>query len=166
MSDPPIDLAPSPLWAERLVRFLDDGFQVPGTRFRIGCDGVIGLVAPLAGDMVAAAAALSLFSVALQRGAPRAVLARMAINVALDALIGAIPLLGDAFDFGFKSNRRNLRLLQRVQEQPRARALADYLVIGLFLLAVLALIVLPLVFVMYVLRHAASISCTSWPSDH
>lgn len=143
MSDPPTDLVPTPRWIEPLVRFLDDGIRVPGTDLRFGFDALIGLLVPVAGDALTAATALSLFWVAIQRGAPRTVLTRMAINVALDAAVGAIPVLGDAFDFGFKSNRRNLRLLERVAAEPRRRGLSDYLVIGLFLLAVLAVVALP-----------------------
>jgi hypothetical protein len=143
---------PAPPWAERLVRFLDDGLRVPGTRFRVGFDGLIGLLFPGAGDAVTAVSALSLFWLALQRGVPRPVLFRMAINVGLDALIGAIPVLGDLFDFGFKSNRKNLRLIERAVGQPeRPRQLADYLVITLFALVILSVIALPilLAFVLY-----------------
>lgn len=134
----------TPAWAERLVRFLDDGLRVPGTSFRVGFDGLIGLLFPGAGDAVTAVSALSLFWLALQRGVPRAVLLRMAINVGLDALVGAIPVLGDLFDFGFKSNRKNLRLIERAANQPaRPRHLADYLVIALFALVILSVIALP-----------------------
>jgi hypothetical protein len=133
-----------PVWAETLVRFLDDGISVPGTKFRIGFDGILGLLLPGAGDAMTAAGALSLFYLAVQRGAPRVVLARMALNVAIDALVGAIPVLGDLFDFGFKANRRNLRLIERVQSgTAHKRTASDYLVVGLFGLLVLSAVTLP-----------------------
>lgn len=135
----------APRWAERLVRFLDDGIVVPGTSYRIGFDGIIGLLFPAAGDALTAAGALSLFWLAVQRGVPRVVLARMAMNVAIDALVGAVPIVGDLFDFGFKANRRNLKLIERMEAGERVRRPADYLVVALFGLLILAAVMLPFV---------------------
>lgn len=135
----------TPSWAERLVRLLDDGLTVPGTKFRVGLDGIAGLIVPGAGDALGAAGALSIFWLALQRGAPRVVLLRMAINVAIDALVGAVPLLGDLFDFVWKANRRNLRLLERTAVAPRQRTLGDYAVVALFFVLLLCAIGLPFV---------------------
>jgi hypothetical protein len=133
-----------PPWAEQLVRFLDDGLVVPGTRYRVGFDGLLGLLVPGAGDAMTAAGALSLFWLALQRGVPRVVLARMAINIALDATVGAIPILGDLFDFVFKANRRNLHLIERATREPsRRRTAGDYVVVALFGLLILSAVSLP-----------------------
>jgi hypothetical protein len=125
------------------VRFLDDGFVVPGTTYRVGFDGIVGLLLPGAGDALTAAGALSLFWVAVQRGVPRVVLARMALNVAIDALVGSIPIVGDLFDFVWKANRKNLRLIERVQQTERVRTTSDYLVVGLFGLLILSALSLP-----------------------
>ena len=95
---------------ERLVSLLDDRFSVGG--FRFGLDGLLGLV-PGVGDTVGALASAYVILAARRLGAPRSVLLRMGGNLALDYLVGAIPLLGDLFDFGFKANRRNLDLLRR-----------------------------------------------------
>ena len=95
---------------ERLVSLLDDRFSVGG--FRFGLDGLLGLV-PGVGDSLGALASAYLIVEARRLGAPRSVLLRMTGNLLLDYLIGAIPLLGDLFDFGFKANRRNLDLLRR-----------------------------------------------------
>lgn len=97
---------------ERLTHFLDDAFKVPGTNLRIGWDTLIGIV-PGLGDMITATLSGYLIYEAKQLGASRWVLTRMVGNVALDSLIGAIPLLGDVFDAFFKSNRRNSRLLKK-----------------------------------------------------
>tara|TARA_R110002111_G_scaffold203713_3_gene268570 strand:+ start:297 stop:722 length:426 start_codon:yes stop_codon:yes gene_type:complete len=97
---------------ERLTHFLDDAFKVPGTSLRIGWDTLIGFV-PGLGDMITAMLSGYLIYEAKQLGASRWVLTRMVGNVALDFLIGAIPLLGDVFDAFFKSNRRNSRLLKK-----------------------------------------------------
>jgi len=106
---PPASL---PGWAERWVRVLDDGLRIPGTSLRFGLDAVLGLFLPEVGDVIAAVSGLSLIWLAIRQHAPKRVIARMLLNLALDALIGAIPVLGDVFDFGFKANRRNLDLLK------------------------------------------------------
>jgi hypothetical protein len=102
----------APDWAERMVRFLDDGFTVPGTQFRVGFDAVLGLI-PGIGDVVTTASSVALLWVAWERNLPYPVMARMVGNLAIDALVGAVPILGDLFDLVFKANRRNLDLIER-----------------------------------------------------
>ncbi|KAB7627464.1 DUF4112 domain-containing protein [Alkalilimnicola sp. S0819] len=97
---------------DRLARLLDSSLRVPGTRWRFGLDGLIGLI-PGAGDLATGGLSAWIVLRAWRMGAPRTVLLRMAANVGLDVLLGSVPLLGDAFDFFFKANRRNLRLLRR-----------------------------------------------------
>jgi hypothetical protein len=94
----------------QLAYLLDDRFRVPGTKYRIGLDGLIGLV-PGLGD--AATTLLSLYIVleARRLGVPVTKLGRMGLNVGLDAVLGAVPLVGDLFDVAWKANRRNLALL-------------------------------------------------------
>lgn len=146
-----------PAWAERWVRLLDDGLRVPGTDYRIGLDGIVGLLLPAAGDALSAVSALSLFYLAYQRGVPYRVLARMLLNVGLDALIGAVPVLGDLFDFAWKANRRNLILIERAQgahaDDARSQrgGLVDRLVLGLMLVALLGLVLLPLALSLWLL---------------
>jgi hypothetical protein len=98
---------------ERLVFVLDQAFPIPGTSWRIGLDGIVGLLFPGGGDALGAIVSAALVFLAARQGLPRVVVARMVFNVAVDALVGAIPLLGDLFDFGWKANTRNLRLLER-----------------------------------------------------
>ncbi len=143
-----------PAWAERWVRLLDDGFRVPGTEYRVGLDGIIGLLFPAAGDALSAVSALSLFYLAYQRGVPYRVLARMLLNVGLDALIGAVPVLGDLFDFAWKANRRNLILIERATTSDRRAergGIADRLVLGLILVALAGLLLLPLALSLWLL---------------
>jgi hypothetical protein len=102
----------APDWAERMVRFLDDGFTVPGTKFRVGFDAILGLVPPI-GDVVTTASSVALLWVAWQRNLPYPVMARMLGNLAVDAIVGAVPILGDLFDLVFKANRRNLDLIEQ-----------------------------------------------------
>jgi len=142
----------APHWAERLVRFLDDGIVVPGTAYRIGFDGLVGMLIPGLGDATTAAGSLSLFYLAVQRGVPRVVLARMALNVGIDAVFGSVPILGDLFDFVFKANRRNLQLIERATLRPkRASTVMDYALLGLFVLFVAAAVTLPFLLTGYLL---------------
>jgi len=132
--------------AESLVRLLDDGLKIPGTRIRIGLDPVLGLLLPAVGDALAGFVALTLLHFALQRRVPKVVIARMVLNTAIDAVIGSIPILGDLFDVYFKANRRNLQLIQRFDKQESGKASAgDYLFVTVAALAILILISLPFV---------------------
>lgn len=147
--DPPPRATPA--WAEGLVRFLDDGITIPGTKYRIGYDGLIGLLLPGAGDALTATGALSLFFLAVKRGAPRIVLLRMALNVAIDTALGAVPFIGDLFDFAWKANRKNLRLIERVAERAEPRSFMDYLFVAALGVFVLGLVLLPVVLAVYLL---------------
>jgi hypothetical protein len=142
----------TPHWAERLVRFLDDGIVVPGTGYRMGVDGLLGMLVPVLGDATTAAAALSLFWLAVQRGVPRIVLARMALNVGLDALLGSVPIVGDLFDFVWKANRKNLALIQRATSRPQHKPRAlDYVLLAAFVLFVTIAVALPFVVMGYLI---------------
>jgi hypothetical protein len=96
---------------DSLARLLDTAFLIPGTNIRFGLDALIGLV-PGIGDAVTTAMSLFIVHEAHQLGAPAHVIARMLGNVAIDGIVGAVPLVGDAFDVMWRSNRRNMRLLQ------------------------------------------------------
>ncbi len=98
-------------FARVLARLLDDAIPIPGTEWRIGIDPLLGLV-PVLGDALGAVLSSWLVVVAVRRRAPFGVLARMGLNIAIDTVVGSVPVLGDAFDAGWKSNVRNLRLLE------------------------------------------------------
>ncbi len=140
MTKPPsLEQAPAD-GLERLAWWLDSAFVVPGTRFRIGIDALIGLV-PGIGDLVGAALSAYIVGAAARRGLPGSVLVRMAINVALEAVVGTVPLLGDLFDAAWKANQRNVALLRQYAAVPRrAHAQSRLVVVGwlLVLFAVLA----------------------------
>lgn len=97
---------------ERLAYWMDERFVVPGTNWRIGLDGLLGLL-PVFGDTASMLVSLYIVFEARRLGAPASLITRMLFNVGVDELVGSIPVLGDWFDFGFKANRKNLRLLQR-----------------------------------------------------
>jgi hypothetical protein len=101
------------------ARLLDSQFRIPGTGIRFGLDAIIGLI-PGAGDFAGAVASAWFIYEAARLGTPAPVLGRMMANVGIEALIGAVPILGDLFDVAFKANNRNLRLLERHAIEPAA----------------------------------------------
>jgi hypothetical protein len=108
----------------RVARLLDSAIQLPGTRFRFGLDPLIGLV-PGIGDAIGAIFSTMIVFQAARLGAPKSTLVRMMANVAIDTLVGEIPLIGDLFDFGWKSNTRNIALLERHLDRPVAAKVAS-----------------------------------------
>jgi len=117
---------------------LDNSIPIPGTRFRLGIDQLIGLV-PGIGDLIGGLLSLYIIVQASRMGVPRGLLARMGWNVAIDTLVGEVPILGDLFDIGFKANIRNLALLDGYLERPvevrrSSRRFAALLVLGLVVL--------------------------------
>ena len=104
--------------AERIARIewlstlLDTAVVVPGTNIRFGLDALIGLV-PGIGDAISTLLALYIVREARALGAPRILIARMLANVALDGVVGAVPVAGDLFDVAFRANRRNVSLLRQ-----------------------------------------------------
>jgi Domain of unknown function (DUF4112) len=111
----------------RLARFahwLDAGIHIPGTSLRFGLDPLLGLI-PGGGDAAGAVLAGWILVEAFRLGASRATLLRMAANIAIDAVGGAVPLLGDIFDFAWKANLRNVKLLERHLTAPGRAQRAD-----------------------------------------
>jgi hypothetical protein len=97
---------------EALAKLMDGAFVIPGTNVRVGLDAIIGLV-PIAGDLVSGLISSYLIWEARQVGASRWVVGRMMANMLVDTTIGAIPVLGDAFDVAFRTNMRNMTLLRK-----------------------------------------------------
>jgi len=103
---------PSFAAVSKLAYWLDAGIRVPGTNMRFGLDPILGLI-PGFGDAAGAILAGWILVEAVRLGASRATVLRIAGNVAIDAAVGAVPLLGDIFDFAWKANLRNVALLER-----------------------------------------------------
>ena len=101
---------------DKLATLLDTALVIPGTSIRFGFDGLIGLI-PGVGDAITTALSAYLVYEAYRLGAPMQLLARMIANVALDGAVGAVPLVGDAFDVLWRANRRNMRLLREWAER-------------------------------------------------
>jgi hypothetical protein len=125
----------------RIAWLLDSSIPLPGTRFRIGVDAIIGLI-PGVGDLLGALLSSYIVREAARVGAPPSVLIRMAWNVAIEAVVGMVPLLGDVFDAAWKANQRNFALLEAHLDQPQrvrrsSRAFVAVLMLGLVGLFVL-----------------------------
>jgi hypothetical protein len=123
-----------------LAHLLDSAIRVPGTGFRFGLDPILGLI-PGLGDAVAAAMSGVILLEAARLGVPRRVLLRMAANVIVEVVGGAVPLAGDLFDAAWKANQRNMRLLDEAVGYPvvpaKSRRGSRWLAAGLVLLILL-----------------------------
>ncbi len=97
---------------EAMEKLLERSMTIPGTRIPVGLDSVLGLI-PIVGDAIAAALGAYLLWEAKNLGLPKWKLWRMAGNIAFDTAVGAVPVAGDLFDFAFRSNSRNLKLVKR-----------------------------------------------------
>lgn len=104
-------------WIERLAYVMDGA--IPIGRWSIGLDPLLGLL-PGIGDLIGALISMLIVMRAVQAGIPRIAVARMMTNIAIDTLVGAIPLFGDAFDFAFKANSKNLRIYEQALYTGRA----------------------------------------------
>lgn len=133
-------LPPPPSREEEIVRLiayvLDDLIRVPGTNFRVGLDPIISLI-PGIGDTSTAAFGSVILIRAVRSGVPKVVIARMATNLILNALLNAIPVVGDIFSAWFKSNKTNYNLLLKHSKSSRVSTKGDWA----FLFALLALVV-------------------------
>ena len=105
---------------ERFAELMDSQFPIPFTPFRIGVDGILGLV-PGVGDAASAALGVYLLGEAVSLQVRKRTIVRMVINTGADAVLGSVPLIGDLFDFAFKSNAMNARLILRDIEKRQWR---------------------------------------------
>ncbi len=97
---------------EALEHLLERSFRIPGINYPVGLDSIVGLI-PVVGDVVTAAMGAYIVWEGRNLGLPKWKLWRMAGNIAVDTAVGAVPLVGDAFDLVFRSNTRNLRIIKR-----------------------------------------------------
>lgn len=141
-----------PAWATAMTRLMDDVVRIPGTNIRFGLDALIGLLLPGAGDAISTASGVALLILAISVRVPGVVIARMAMNSIVDALLGAVPLVGDVFDVAWKANRKNLKLIERFQRPGATARPTDYVVVGLCLVAILVALSVPIVVVALLLR--------------
>jgi hypothetical protein len=101
----------------KLAWLFDSSIVIPGTRFTVGLDALIGLI-PVLGDLIGVALSSLILAEANRLGAPKSVLWRMAGNVGFEGLVGMIPFAGDVLDAAFKANQRNVKLLDAWYQNP------------------------------------------------
>ena len=115
-----------------LAIIMDGLLRVPGTKFRFGLNPLVDFV-PGIGDVSAAFVSTSVLVYAVTRGLPKILLARMALNILINELVGIVPVLGSAFAFWFRANKRNYDLLQRHIEVPSRSRKSDWIFVGVVL---------------------------------
>ena len=124
----------------KLSRLLDNAIAIPGTKFRIGLDPIIGLI-PGAGDFIGTALSAYIVIEAARLGLPKQTLGKMVYNIVLESVVGAVPIVGDWFDFAWKANVKNIELLEShlgvAQESQKASWwFILLLVVGVFMLCI------------------------------
>ena len=125
--------APTLKRLRQLSRLLDNVITIPGTKIGFGLDPIIGLI-PIGGDFLGVMFSSYIILEAARLGVSRATLSKMVLNVIIDGLVGAVPVLGDLFDFAWTANSYNLKLLEEYLKFPSEQRSAD----RWFIFAVLA----------------------------
>lgn len=138
----------------RFAFYMDEAFNVPGTKFKVGIDALLGLI-PGVGDVIGGVLSSWIIVGALRHRVPARIIFRMVLNIGIDLLFGAIPVAGDVFDFLYEENVKNIRLLE--QHRDRSRPPRSMAAIGL----TAALIVL-LIITMAVLSVAGLLALVFW----
>ena len=134
----------------RYADWLDSGIEIPGLGWRIGLDSILGLV-PGVGDTAGALLGSWVFVEALRMKVTAPTLVRMLLNLALDATVGAIPVLGDLFDFVWKANVRNVELLERHQHDPVRAGRLDRVFVAALAVVTAGVCLVPVVLVVYLM---------------
>jgi hypothetical protein len=132
-----------------LSHVLDDFIRIPGTSIRFGLDGIVGLI-PGVGDLIGGIASCIIIVAAWVRGVSYVTVTRMVANVAIEVLVGSIPVLGDMFDIAWRANRRNYALLVGSVDEPRKHTLQSWLFLGVVCLVLAGLVILPLLLLTWV----------------
>ena len=123
-------------WVERISKLMDEQFSIKGYRF--GLDPILNFI-PYFGDLASFSVSLALIATMLKNGASKKVALKMFGNVLIDTILGAIPVLGFFFDFGFKANSRNIKLLREHYTEGKHTGSITGIIIGFLLIAVVVL---------------------------
>ena len=139
----------------QLSGLLDNIITIPGTKVGIGLDPIIGLI-PIGGDFLGLIFSFYIIIEAAQLGLSKATLGRMVMNVIIDCLFGAIPMLGDLFDFAWKANNYNIILLEEALKSPLENKKADtsFIVVFSIILFFLAIVLIsiPVILIIILLQ--------------
>jgi hypothetical protein len=122
----------------RFARFMDEAFEIPGTRMRVGFDALVGLI-PGIGDVIGAVLSSWILVGGLRHRVGPVVIARMIGNIVIDMLFGAVPVAGDVFDFLYEENVKNMRLLEKHRNRHKPpRSYASIAVVAIILILFVA----------------------------
>jgi len=125
-------------WIESIATLMDSKFTLPGTRFKFGLDPIIGLI-PGIGDITSFAVSGLLVMIMARHGATGKVIILMLLNILLDAVLGGIPIIGNLFDFVYKANNKNIRLLKNHYAKGKYQGSGIGIIIGLTLILLVLL---------------------------
>jgi hypothetical protein len=139
-----------------LALIMDEIIRSPGTKFRFGIDPLIGLI-PGIGDTSSALVSAFALIQAARLGVPKILLARMALNILINEIIGIIPVVGDAFSFWFKSNARNYQIIKSHTVTPGVTRRGDWIFVFAFLIVLFGIVCLGFVVSFLFLRALASL---------
>ena len=129
---------------KKLSHNLDEAFTIPGTERKIGIDPIIGLI-PGGGDLIGGALSIYIMHAGIRMGMPRAVIIRMFGNVALEFIIGCIPIIGDLFDAMWKSNQKNVKLIENSVMSEEKNTIFGYFLIGVLIKILVTVILLAII---------------------
>lgn len=135
---------------DNLAHYLDGLFRVPGVGWRFGLDALIGLI-PNVGDTLTSFASFYILIAGVRYGVPKITLLRMAFNIGLDYAVGAIPFLGDAFDFVWKANQQNMDLIRTRAAGHGKGTTSDYIFVFGLIALLIALLVGSILISVYVI---------------
>jgi Domain of unknown function (DUF4112) len=137
----------------------DRAFGIPGTKWRVGLESLVGLL-PVGGDVVGLGISIYILWQVVQFNLPKTVLLRMVFNIAIDALVGAVPVLGDLFDMTWKANTKNVSLLEAYLQEPIQSRSADrqflWLLFSGLLVALVTLSAIAVVVLAFVVKALSS----------
>ena len=132
-----------------LSHVLDDFIRIPGTSIRFGLDGIVGFI-PGIGDLIGGIASCIIIIAAWVRGVSYVTVTRMVANVAIEVVVGSIPVLGDMFDIAWRANRRNYALLVGSVDEPRKHTIQSWFFLGGVCVVLAALVLLPMLLLAWV----------------
>jgi Domain of unknown function (DUF4112) len=139
---------------DQLSRWMDGLFRIPGIGWRFGLDALVGLI-PGVGDTATSLVSFYILAAGVRYRVPKVTLARMGLNIAIDYVLGTIPVIGDLFDFVWKSNEMNVRLLRKRATVSAAEAkqgrTSDWIFVGVIILILVGLLVGTIVLGLYLL---------------
>ena len=124
---------------KRLSERLDNTFTIPGTKYKIGIEALIGAV-PIIGDLIGGILASYIMYSGMKMGAPPRIITRMAVNIAIDFAIGSIPIIGDLFDLVWKANKKNVELIEETTLLNEETNKINYLIVATLIVGLVAII--------------------------